>query len=79
MYKYYRSPLLLLSATYPEYEWLPWKFSTVPRNFWSHKEHVKEFLDWASKKFGVEDFFDWSKVSTKVKHEKSKINFLGCV
>jgi hypothetical protein len=31
---------------YPEYEWLPWSFTSVPMGFWNYIENQKCFIEW---------------------------------
>jgi hypothetical protein len=56
----------LLLKVFPDYEWLPWKFSRNSRNIWKDEGNTKKFLDWAGKQLGVKEYDDWHKVSTKV-------------
>ena len=63
MYK--GSPYRLLSAMYPDYEWLPWKFEKVPENFWNKFENIKWFMEWVGKQLGIKELNDWNKVTQK--------------
>ena len=56
----------LLSSTYPEYEWLPWKFSKCPKNFWEDKGNQRKFMDWAGKELEIKEMNDWYKVTNQV-------------
>ena len=49
---------------YPEYEWLPWKFSKCERHFWGDSKNQRKFMDWAGKELGIKDMSDWYKVTT---------------
>jgi hypothetical protein len=53
---YYKgSPQLLLKTLYPEYEWLPWKFTYgVPQNFWDDYQNHKLYMDWLFKELKYE-------------------------
>jgi hypothetical protein len=64
--KYSNSTFLLLSKLYPEYDWLPWKFSTCPRNYWNDMKNQRKFMDWAAKELKIKDMSDWYSVSHKV-------------
>jgi hypothetical protein len=64
--KYNWSSPLLLSAAYPELEWLPWKFASCPQNYWDDVQNQRTFMDWATKKLNIKDMSDWYKVSVKV-------------
>jgi hypothetical protein len=55
----------MLSTLYPEYNWLPWKFENSPRNFWDDVKNQRNFLDWASKEFKIQDMSDWYRVTQK--------------
>ena len=55
-----------LSAVYPEYEWLPWKFARSPQKYWSEKKNQRKFMEHAGKELGIKDMSDWYKVSIKV-------------
>ena len=56
----------MLEAVYPEYEWLPWRFQRVSKNFWNENENKKKFMDWAGKQLNIKDMSDWYKVTSKV-------------
>jgi hypothetical protein len=63
--KYNSSLPLLLAEIYPEYDWLPWKFSVCPHNYWDNKENQRKFMDWAGKQMNVNDMSDWYNVTRK--------------
>ena len=63
---YKRSTFLLLSTIYPDYKWLPWKFSQLPSSYWDDVACQKQFLDWASKELNILEMNDWYKVTAKV-------------
>ncbi len=65
---YKKSPFLLLSAVYDKYEWLPWKFQSVPSGFWEEETNQRKFIEWAGKHFQVKEMSDWYKISTRVKN-----------
>ncbi len=56
----------LLVAVYPEYEWLPWKFSRTPQGFWTDPKNCKQFLEWSKPYLNVQKDEDWHNVSSKV-------------
>jgi hypothetical protein len=64
--QYKNSPALLISSLFPEYEWLPWKF-TVPRNYWNDVNNQRKFVDWAGKQLKINEMSDWYKITTKVR------------
>ena len=55
----------LLSLAYPEYRWLPWKF-TSNKVFWSDVNNWKIFLEYAAKELNVKEMKDWYNVKTEV-------------
>ncbi len=54
-----------LATVYPEEEWLPWKFDTVPLGFWKHKDNHRKYFDWVSKQLNIKSAQDWYKVTRK--------------
>jgi hypothetical protein len=56
----------MLSAVYPEYNWLPWKFDRLPRNFWNEIANHRKFLDWAANELEIKEFSDWYKIIAQV-------------
>jgi hypothetical protein len=54
---------------YPEYNWLPWKFVSCPKNFWHNVKNQRNFMDWASTQLNVKDMNDWYKVTKKVRNQ----------
>ena len=56
----------VLSTLYPEYEWLPWKFESCPKHFWTDVKNQRKFLEWAGKELKIKDMSDWYNVSFKV-------------
>jgi hypothetical protein len=61
---------LLLSNVYPDYEWLPWKFSQVPKGYWADLTNQRKFLDWVAVQFNItnnhENREGWYKLQLKV-------------
>ena len=58
----------VLCLVYPDYEWLPWKFEFVPRNFWANVNNQRKFMEWAGKELKIKDMSDWYNVVNKVKN-----------
>jgi hypothetical protein len=56
----------LLLEVYPNYSWLPWKFSSYPSNYWDDFKNQRKFMDWAGKEMKIKDMSDWHNVSFKV-------------
>lgn len=48
---------------YPNYEWLPWKFST--HNYWNNIDNQREFLNWAAKQLQIKEMDNWYQITLK--------------
>lgn len=55
----------LLSLNYPEYDWLPWRFAQLQKNFWTIN-HQKNFIKWAERELKITNMSDWYKITTRV-------------
>ena len=63
---YSSSPYKLLSSVFPEYDWLPWKFSRVPKGFWPELANQRKFVEWAAKQLNVKQMSDWYSITGEV-------------
>jgi hypothetical protein len=77
---YNNSLLKALETIYPEYNWLPWRFSVVPEGMlvlgwlvgwlsirlglWKDKEIQLKFFEWYKKEKNITDVEDWYRVKT---------------
>jgi hypothetical protein len=52
LYKY-------LSISYPEIEWLPWRFSRVPDGYWDYLENRIRFFLWICNELRIKSISDW--------------------
>ena len=59
--RYSYSLFKILTSVYPDYEWLPWKFTRIPENGW--KEGAKQFMDMVTKELKMNTLDDWYNVS----------------
>jgi hypothetical protein len=50
---------------YPEYQWLPWKFISTPRNYWTKLHNQRAFFKWLEKEMQIKSVDDWSKVTVR--------------
>jgi hypothetical protein len=66
LHLYNNSPSHLLSKLYPDYDWLPWKFTVCPHNFWDNESNQRKFMDWASNELKIKAMSDWYSVTFKV-------------
>ena len=63
----------VLSSVYPEYEWLPWKFSKSPK---FSKDSAK-FVEMAGDELGIKEMNDWYKIKKEqIKAVKGGEEFL---
>jgi len=47
------SAVALLQATYDHFDFKPWLFAQVPRNYFDKKENRKQYVEWLVEKVGV--------------------------
>jgi predicted small metal-binding protein len=64
--KYNNSTLRLFSSLFPDYNWLPWKFSYCPQSNWEDEKIVRKFMEHATKELNIKEMSDWYKVTIKV-------------
>jgi hypothetical protein len=55
----------LLQNNYPEHEWLPWRFTFAPSNYWDDVKNHKTFIEHAAKSLGVSKMEDWYSISRR--------------
>jgi hypothetical protein len=61
---YYGSKLSdALAALYPEHEWLPWRFPSVPTGIWTSMNVRNNFRDYATRQLRLSSEADWASVS----------------
>jgi hypothetical protein len=65
LHQYNNNPYSMISSLYPNYSWLPWKF-TVPYNYWNDINNKRQFVEWASQQLNIKDKSDWYNVTVKV-------------
>jgi hypothetical protein len=66
LFNKYDNILSILTAIYPGYKWLPWKFKVTHNGFWDNKKNQKEYMDWLFKELNYNDINDWYKISTNL-------------
>ncbi|MGH7962887.1 MAG: hypothetical protein ACRERD_13830 [Candidatus Binatia bacterium] len=57
------SPVAALKEYRPQYEWLEWRFSGVPKGFWDDPANHRRYLDWLGKQLGFRRPEDWSQLT----------------
>lgn len=48
--------LAIVTATYPDFEFLPWFFTQIPTNYFKNKENRVKYMNWLMKKIGVSNY-----------------------
>lgn len=67
--KKYNSLYSLLSKTYPEYNWEPWKFNHIPKNVNTDDQVIDMSLSYVEKVLNITKNEDWYRVSqAQLKH-----------
>ena len=56
---YGNSIYLALKSIYPNYEWIPWKFQRIQKNYWLNIENQRKYFSWLSNKFNIKSNEDW--------------------
>jgi hypothetical protein len=64
--KYNGSLSILLLSMFPDFHWLPWKFTIPARDFWNDVKNQRLFMDWAAKQLHINTMLDWYNISLKV-------------
>tara|TARA_B100001996_G_scaffold27295_1_gene20949 strand:+ start:141 stop:2144 length:2004 start_codon:yes stop_codon:yes gene_type:complete len=62
---YNSSRLVLLKEIFPDYEWLPWKFTRTIQYFWDDKDNQKTYMKWVGELLGCTTMEDWYKIQGK--------------
>jgi len=70
--QYANSLPILLSSVYSKHEWLPWRFRSIPRNFWEEVNNARAFLDWVAKDLKLNDLEGWYNVNYRLMKSKYK-------
>jgi hypothetical protein len=64
LFQYYKESVYdILKSTFPEHEWIPWKFHMVSKGFWKDNSNQRWFMDWLGKQIGIEHYEDWYRIS----------------
>ena len=58
------SLLSLLKEYLPDYDWLEWRFPSVPDGFWRTRVNRHRYLDWLGRQLGFTEPEDWYQLST---------------
>ncbi len=48
-----------LKAIYPEFNWEPWKFTTVSKGFWEDMKNQRDYFEWLKKDLNIRSLADW--------------------
>ena len=73
-----KSPSAALMDAYPEHNWIPWKFATVPQGYWKDPANQRRFFDELGKQLGIQELDDWyDKLSKKIIIDNNGISILS--
>ena len=53
----------MFKTLYPEYDWQPWLFHRVGKDFWDQQANQQEYVSWLGKQFGIQSPDDWQNIS----------------
>ena len=56
----------ILSNVFPEFAWLPWKFTRAKVNFWSDPINWRPFMKQIAKELNVHEPYHWYRIKAKV-------------
>ena len=74
---YSNSPIKLVKAMFPEYEFLEWKFSVSTMGFWKQNSNHKLFADWLGKQLKYTCHEDWYQITKRLIIENNGGGLLG--
>ncbi len=60
------SLLKALRSVYPEHDWHPWMFHSVPHNYWqddSGLQNQRDYVKWLGNEIGIRKHEEWYTVS----------------
>lgn len=49
-------------ANFPEHNWEIWRFSAVPKGWWTHEENLRAYMKWLAPQLKIAKPEDWYKV-----------------
>jgi hypothetical protein len=55
-----------LKEIFKEYEWLPWKFVPLPKNFFEDPSNRRDYIRWFENMCGIHKPEDWYQVSASL-------------
>lgn len=62
--KFYNESIYkMVKTVYPEHEWLPWKFESMPKKYWADPDVVLSVLRYLKRAFGLTSRGDWEKIT----------------
>jgi hypothetical protein len=60
LHKYYKGSVFeALVVSYPQTEWQPWRFHSVPKNCWNNEDNRLKFFDWVADQMDFKDMESW--------------------
>jgi len=62
IHKFNGSVISLVRSAFPDHKWLPWKFVQLPKDFWTNRQNVAEYMEWLAKKLDIQSMDQWYNV-----------------
>jgi len=60
---YANSPCKFVMEMFPDYEWLPWKFTRVIQDFWKDENNCKKYVNWLGKELRYTTMEHWYQIT----------------
>jgi len=65
--KFNYSTSKLLEYSFPNHEWLPWKFTNVPKSFFKQRANRRKYFDWlGANVYNIKQLSDWYNAKIKI-------------
>ena len=64
--QYNGSPAAAVMATFPNHDWLEWRFTNVPQGFWADESSRRRYFVWLGKRLGISRMDDWYRVNGRM-------------
>lgn len=55
----------LFTRSFPELDFIPWRFRSVPKGYWSSKQNHKRYFEWLITELDIQSADDWYNVGHK--------------
>jgi len=76
--RYHCSVRALIADCFPDHDWKPWLFSTVPAGFWNQRENRLQYMAWLGHRLRFRKPEDWYQVTTGQFSEHHGGSLISC-